>query len=62
VYTTSLEEGVFEVEKGECDCMFVVNPVRRKQMTDIILSDELLPKRSLSVFPKPATGVVIYKF
>ena len=50
------------VEKGECDCMFVVNPVRRKQMTDIILSDELLPKRSLSVFPKPATGVVIYKF
>ncbi len=62
IYTTSLEEGVFAVEKGECDCMFVVNPVRKKQMTDIILSDELLPKRSLSVFPKPATGVVIYKF
>lgn len=61
-YTTSLEEGVFAIEKKECECMFVVNPVRKKQMTDIILSDELLPKRSLSVFPKPATGVVIYKF
>lgn len=61
-YTTSLEEGVFSVTKHEFECMFVVNPVRRKQMTDIILSDELLPKRSLSVFPKPATGIVIYKF
>ncbi len=61
-YTTSLTEGTFAISKEEFDCMIVVNPVRKKQMTDIILSDELLPKRSLSVFPKPATGVVIYKF
>lgn len=61
-YTTSLSEGVQAVKSGECGCMFAVNPVRRNQMTDIILSDELLPKRSLSVFPKPVTGIVIYKF
>lgn len=61
-YTTSLAEGVQSVNNGECGCMFVVNPVRRNQMTDIILSDELLPKRSLSVYPKPATGVIIYRF
>lgn len=61
-YTTSLSEGVQAVKNGDYGCMFVVNPVRRNQMTDIILSNELLPKRSLSVYPKPATGVIIYKF
>lgn len=61
-YTTSLNEGIEAVKNGEYGCMFAVNPVRKNQMTDIILSDELLPKRSLSVFPKPVTGIVIHKF
>lgn len=61
-YTTGIEEGMRAISQAEYGCMFVVNPVRKLQMTNITLSGELLPKRSLCVCPKPATGVLIYKF
>lgn len=61
-YTTNTKEGVEAVRRNEFQALFIVNPVRKHQMSDITMSGELLPKKSLAVFPKPSTGVIIYKF
>jgi len=61
-YTRDIEEGMKAVDNGEFDCMFVMNPVRTTQLTAMTKTGEKLPRRSVSIFPKPATGVVIHKF
>ena len=61
-YTMSLDEGRKLVENGEYTCMFVINPVRPPQFNAMTQTGERLPKRSVSIFPKPATGIVIHKF
>lgn len=61
-YTRSLEEGKKAMESGEFTCLFVVNPVRPPQFNAMTETGEKLPKRSVSIFPKPATGIVIHKF
>lgn len=61
-YTRSLTEGKKAVDNGEFTCMFVVNPVRPPQFNAMTETGERLPKRSVSIFPKPATGIVIHKF
>ncbi len=61
-YTRSLDEGKKAVESGEFTCMFVVNPIRPPQFNAMTETGERLPKRSVSIFPKPATGIVIHKF
>lgn len=61
-YTREASEGVEAVRNGDFGCLLVVNPVRAYSVSSIAFSGEKLPKRSLCVFPKPATGIVINKF
>ena len=61
-YTRDIQEGMKAVDTNEFDCMFVMNPVRTTQLSAMTKTGEKLPKRSVSIFPKPATGVVIHKF
>ena len=61
-YTRDIQEGMKAVENNEFDCMFVMNPVRTTQLSAMTKTGEKLPKRSVSIFPKPATGIVIHKF
>lgn len=61
-YTRSLRDGINAVDSGEYSCLFVLNPVRTWQVEGLINFGEKLPKRSVSIFPKPATGIVIHKF
>ncbi len=61
-YTRDLSSGVKAVDSGEYNCMFVINPVRPPQFSAMTKTGERLPKRSVSIFPKPATGIVIHKF
>ncbi|MBP3360555.1 MAG: DUF1015 domain-containing protein [Clostridia bacterium] len=61
-YTRNIFEGMKAVDNNDFDCMFVMNPVRPAQLAAMTVSGERLPKRSVSIFPKPATGIVIHKF
>ncbi len=61
-YTRSISEGMKLVESGDYDCLFVINPVRPPQFEAMTKTGEKLPKRAVSIFPKPATGIVIHKF
>ncbi len=47
------------VKKGECDIMFVLNPVRVDQIRNITGAGERLPEMTMSVYPKPSVGVIM---
>lgn len=57
--TRSFERCYKEVRDGECDIMFVVNPVKVDQIRKITAMGEKLPEMSISVFPKPSVGVIV---
>ena len=61
-YTRDIHDGINAVDNKEYDCMFIINPVRPPQFSAMTQTGERLPKRAVSIFPKPATGIVIHKF
>ena len=61
-YTRDVKRGMRAVGNQEFTCMFILNPVRPEQFNVMTHTGERLPKRSISIFPKPATGIVIHKF
>lgn len=48
-----------DVQAGEYDIMFIVNPVKTEQIKNVTAAGEKMPKKTLSVFPRPSVGVVI---
>lgn len=48
-----------DVQNGECDIMFVLNPIRIEQIRNITAVGERLPEMTISVYPKPSVGVII---
>lgn len=62
MYTKRATKGVETVKNGEARCLFVLNPVKAEQIREVALSGEVMPDRSIYIFPKPATGVIINKF
>ena len=58
-YTKSVAEGTRMVQKGEFGCLFAINPVRASQIREVATAGEKLPSKSICVFPKPVTGVIM---
>lgn len=61
-YTKDAYKAVNAVNDGEYNCVFLINPTRPYQITEIAKCGEKMPERSICVFPKPATGLIMYKF
>lgn len=60
-YTPRSSVGMRAVLAGECSCMIVVNPMRADQICGVARAHERMPERSMFIFPKASTGVVVYK-
>ncbi len=58
-YTRSADECMQDVLSGERDVMIVVNPVKTEQIKNVTAAGEILPRCSVSVFPKPSVGILI---
>lgn len=58
-YTKSVAEGTKMVTNGEFSCLFAINPVRASQIREVATAGEKLPSKSICVFPKPVTGVIM---
>lgn len=58
-YTKSVAEGVQKVRKGDFGCLFAINPVTASQIREVATAGEKLPSKSICVFPKPVTGVIM---
>lgn len=48
-----------DVQAGEYDIMFILNPVKTEQIKTVTAAGEKMPKNTLSVFPKPSVGVIV---
>jgi uncharacterized protein (DUF1015 family) len=49
------------VQEGRYGCVFLINPTKPHQIRDVALAREKMPERSIYIFPKPATGIVIHR-
>ena len=58
-YSRSVDVCMKRLEDGECDLIIVMNPVKTEQIRNVTAAGEMLPKCSVSVFPKPSVGVFI---
>ena len=58
-YTKSVAEGTEKVKNGEFGCLFAINPVRDSQIRAVATAGEKLPSKSICLFPKPITGVIM---
>lgn len=58
-YTRSTDECMTDLKNGERDVMIVLNPVKTEQIKTVTAAGEILPRCSISVFPKPSVGVLI---
>ncbi len=61
-YTKSLTQAIGELKKGTHQCVVCMNPVKAEQIREVVTEGEKMPARSICVFPKPASGVIINKF
>lgn len=61
-YTKRASTGVMKANNNEISCLFILNPVKAEQIREVALSGDVMPERSIYIFPKPATGVIINKF
>ena len=61
-YTKRASKGVAAANNKEISCLFILNPVKAEQIREVALSGDVMPDRSIYIFPKPATGVIINKF
>lgn len=48
-----------DVQAGDYDIMFIMNPVKTDQIKNVTAAGEKMPKCTVSVFPKPSVGVLI---
>ena len=60
-YTTRASIGVEAVKEKIFDFMVVTNPVRAESICDVAKAHERMPEKSMFIFPKASTGVVVYK-
>lgn len=58
-YTKSITNGIGELKKGTHQCMICMNAVKAEQIRAVVTEGETMPERSICVFPKPATGVIL---
>ncbi|MBQ3125345.1 MAG: DUF1015 family protein [Clostridia bacterium] len=47
------------LEEGMADVIVVMNPIKTEQIEAVTGENELLPFRTVSMFPKPSVGAII---
>ncbi len=59
--TRRATKGVKMVKNKEASCLFVMNSVKSERICEVVNSGETLPPKSICLFPKTVTGMVINK-
>lgn len=61
-YTRSAKEAIKEVQSGNYQCAFFLNSTKVDELRQVAESGDMMPLKSTFFWPKPLTGLVIYKF
>jgi uncharacterized protein (DUF1015 family) len=59
-YVRDAGEALARVREGAANVVFLMNPVRMRQMRDIAFAGEVLPQKSTDFYPKLLSGLTIY--
>ena len=55
----SRHEAFKNLQNGECQVIFILNPVKTEQIKNVAAEGERLPYNTINVFPKPSIGTII---
>ncbi len=58
-YTRNFNKAFQEVDSGNANCAFILNPTKVSQIKDVALAGEKMPQKSTYFFPKLISGLVI---
>jgi len=61
-YTTSGQEAIELVDRGDYQMAFLLNPAKVHQVKDVALSGGVMPGKATYFYPKPLSGLIINKF
>jgi uncharacterized protein (DUF1015 family) len=59
-YVRDAGEAIGRVREGAANIVFLMNPVRTRQVRDIAFGGEVLPQKSTDFYPKLLSGLTIY--
>ncbi len=59
VYTRSFDEAISEVDNGNAQCAFIINPTRVEEIGAVARAGEKMPQKSTYFYPKIITGLCI---
>jgi uncharacterized protein (DUF1015 family) len=59
-YVRDTGEALAQVRAGAANILFLMNPVRMRQVRDIAFAGEVLPQKSTDFYPKLLSGLTIY--
>jgi len=60
-YQSSINTAVSQVESGDCQIAFLLNPTRMNQVKEIATNSLTMPRKSTYFYPKVLTGLVFNK-
>lgn len=58
-YTKSVSDGIKMVKSGEYGCLFAINPATTWQVCSVATAGDKMPSKTICVFPKPASGIIM---
>jgi len=61
-YTHSIDKVIENIDRGKFDIGVLLNTPTVKELEKICMSGHLMPEKSTYFYPKPPTGLVMYKF
>ena len=59
-YLRDAAEAIGQVEQGEANAAFLMNPVSLDQLREVAFAGEVLPQKSTDFYPKLLSGLAIY--
>jgi hypothetical protein len=59
-YCREIADGLSQVRSGKVQIVFLMNPARIEQVSDIAFAGEVMPQKSTDFYPKLLSGLTIY--
>ncbi|MHA2391991.1 MAG: DUF1015 family protein [Promethearchaeota archaeon] len=60
-FIKDIEAGLSNVEEGNIEALFMVNPTTLEEIQEITQLGEIMPQKSTYFYPKPLSGLVIHR-
>ena len=60
-YIKDVNKGIYNVDAGIIDALFMINPTKLEEVQRITSLGEIMPQKSTYFYPKPLSGLIIHR-